>query len=409
MADREITARFIADTKSFEKGMDKVGAGAKEMAADLDKASADAKIFGKAMDGAADAADASEGKFMGAADLLDGLGGAFGLPTEGATNMMRSFGDLTGGFAALGPMIKGFGSGLAGLAMGPVGLIIVGIAALAAGLVALWKNSETFRDIVSGAFEAVMGVVGPVVDKIGGAIGWLGDKLGFGGDKAKEAGDLHIQIAEDMQAAYDEAFSGMASALDSMVGPFERFSHEQTLTLEEATKNLEFNLVEYNNWIDDIEVIFQRFGRAVAQYVIDQGPEFHGVADQLANAGQEMGDTFQWMVEDMQAAEGQAKSLATTLSGLSMFKDIAGGLAGFNLMGARIIPKRHSGGVVPGPMGREVPIIAQGGERVTPLGQSAGGTQVIQLVVDGQVLTEVVHDGLLAKQRRSGNLGIEAA
>lgn len=409
MADREIRTVLVGDASSLTKAMDKVGAGAKDMAADLDKSAGEAKVFGKAMDSAADAAGASEGKFMGTADVLDGLGGAFGLPTEGATNMMRSFGDLTGGFSTLGPTIKGFGGTLSAVATGPMALWLLAGTAIVAGLVALWKNSETFRDIVSGAFEAVMGVVGPVVDKIGGAIGWLGDKLGFGADKAEEEGYRYEEMAEDMQAAFDEAFSGMGSAMDSMVGPFERFNHNQELSLQEATDNLAFNLDEYNKWLADIEVIFQKYGRAVAQYVIEQGPEFHGVADQLANAGQEMGDTFQWMVEDMMAAEGQAKNLATTLSGLSMFKDIAGGLAGFNIMGARIIPKRHSGGIVPGPRGSEQPIMAQAGERVIPMGQGGAGTQVIQVVVDGQVLTEVVHDGLLAKQRRSGNLGIEAA
>lgn len=408
MADREIRTVLVGDATSLTKAMDKVGSGSKEMADDLDKASGEAKLFGKAMDGAAGAADSSEPAFMGSADLLDGLGGAFGLPTEGATNLMRSFGDLSGGFATLGPMVKGFGGTLSAVATGPMALWLLAGTAIVAGLVALWKNSETFRDIVSGAFEAVMGVVGPVVDKIGGAIGWLGDKLGFGADKAEEEGYRYEEMAADMQAAFDEAFAGMGSAMDSMVGPFERFSHKQELTLQEATDNLASNIGEYNNWLADIEVIFQKYGRAVAQYVVDQGPEFHGVADQLANAGQEMGDTFQWMIEDMQAAENQAKTLATTMSGLSMFENIAGGLAGFNLMGARIIPKRHTGGIVPGPLGSEQPILAQAGERVSPLGQR-NGPQVIQLVLDGQVITEVVHDGLLAEQRRGGNLGFVSA
>lgn len=72
------------------------------------------------------------------------------------------------------------------------------------------------------------------------------------------------------------------------------------------------------------------------------------------------------------------------------------------------LPTFHSGGTVPGPRGTEVPILARAGERVTPAGAAAGPT-VIQLVLDGRVVTEVVHDGLLTKQRRGGTLGFEAA
>jgi len=41
----------------------------------------------------------------------------------------------------------------------PIGLVILAAAGLAAGLVVLWKNSETFRDIVTGAFNVVSGAI----------------------------------------------------------------------------------------------------------------------------------------------------------------------------------------------------------------------------------------------------------
>lgn len=108
MAGNTVTLTFAGDSKSLERTFDNVGSGAKKMAGDLDKAGGEAKRFGSSMDTVNDTVDKSEGKFMGAADLLDGLGGAFGLPLEGATNMARSFADLAGGFASvLGPAIKG--------------------------------------------------------------------------------------------------------------------------------------------------------------------------------------------------------------------------------------------------------------------------------------------------------------
>lgn len=43
----------------------------------------------------------------------------------------------------------------AALAMNPIGLVVIAIAALAAGLIYAYKNSETFRKIVDGAFKAI--------------------------------------------------------------------------------------------------------------------------------------------------------------------------------------------------------------------------------------------------------------
>jgi tape measure domain-containing protein len=48
----------------------------------------------------------------------------------------------------------------------PLGLLIIGLIAVGAGLVLLWKKSETFRTIVTGAFRAVQAAVGFVVDFI---------------------------------------------------------------------------------------------------------------------------------------------------------------------------------------------------------------------------------------------------
>ena len=181
MAGNSVTLTFAGDSQSLERTFSKVGSGAKGMASDLDKAKGDVKSFGGAVDGMNDKVDASESKFMGAADLLDGLGGAFGLPTEGITNMARSFGDLAGGFTSvIGPAIAKIAgmlgiqtaataaqttaTGAAATAQGglnaallanPIGLVIAGIVGLVAIFVLAWKHSETFRDVVRGALNVV--------------------------------------------------------------------------------------------------------------------------------------------------------------------------------------------------------------------------------------------------------------
>jgi phage-related protein len=182
VAGNQVLITVAGDSTSLERAFERVGSSATQMAGKLDKAEGDAKGFGAAMDSVGGAVGDSEGKFMGAADLLDGLGGAFGLPTEGATNLMRAFGDLSGGFEVVqGMMTSGAGklaewfkatnvasmatkvwTGIqaafnAVMAANPVVLATIAIAALAAGIVVAYQKSETFRNIVQGAFNTVKG------------------------------------------------------------------------------------------------------------------------------------------------------------------------------------------------------------------------------------------------------------
>ena len=81
---------------------------------------------------------------------------------------------------------KAAGSGAKGLAVAqaalnavlsanPIGLVVAALAALAAGLVTAYHTSETFRNIVNWAFQAVANIA---QSTIGAAIGWL-DKLSY--------------------------------------------------------------------------------------------------------------------------------------------------------------------------------------------------------------------------------------
>lgn len=61
------------------------------------------------------------------------------------------------------------------LSANPIGLVVAALTALAAGLVTAYHTSETFRNIVNGAFQAVASIA---QSTIGAAIGWL-DKLSY--------------------------------------------------------------------------------------------------------------------------------------------------------------------------------------------------------------------------------------
>lgn len=58
----------------------------------------------------------------------------------------------------------------AALIANPIGLVVLAIAALVAGIVIAWKRSETFRKIVTGAFQAISRVVTAVVGSVVGFV-----------------------------------------------------------------------------------------------------------------------------------------------------------------------------------------------------------------------------------------------
>lgn len=320
MSGNTVTLVFAGDSKSLERTFERVGTGAKDMAGSLDRASGDVKKFGAGMDTVNESVDKSEGKFMGAADLLDGLGGAFGLPTDGAVGMARSFADLAGGFSTLlGPAISGIltkigilttataaeatattGAAAAQTSLNlaflanPIGIFIAALIALGAAVVIAWKNSETFRDIVKGAFNAVLTAFNTLKDGIVTGVRFMGD--------------LFIGIGKTLAAPYVEAFKLIKSIWNNTIGGFG---------------------FEFGGWDPP-------------------GP---------------------------------------------------GSIPGIKFK----IPSMHTGGVVPGPVGAEMPILALGGETVLPIGQApTGGPVNVRVFIDGRE----IHQALLRLQRTSGPLGL---
>lgn len=180
MARNEVTLGVRVDDKQAVAGFKNVGSAAKGMAGDLDKAESEARQFGSSMDSVGSAVGGTESKFMGTADLLDGLGSAFGLPLDGAVGLTRAFGDLSGGFEVVqGFLTSGVGkmkdfaaailqsstvtkawTGIqtafnAVMNMNPAIAITTAVIALGAALVIAYQKSETFRNIVQGAFRIV--------------------------------------------------------------------------------------------------------------------------------------------------------------------------------------------------------------------------------------------------------------
>ncbi len=129
------------------------------------------------------------------------------------------------GIMAVAAVTKAFAAVQAALnavmAMNPIGLVVIAIAALAAGLIYAYKNSETFRKIVDGAFSAIgkaaslmwdvlkpvfklwlntwFTIVGALVNGAASAFGWV---PGIGG-KLKAAATEFNKFRDKVNASLD--------------------------------------------------------------------------------------------------------------------------------------------------------------------------------------------------------------
>lgn len=182
----QVTLTFAGDSQSLERSFSNVGQAANKMSGDLDSATGKAKSLDSSMGKVGETVDSSESKFMGTADVLDGLATTMGFNIDAQIGFARGMGDIAGGLTNLGPLLSGIAAktGITTAAtwawntaqtalnlvmsMNPIALTVIAIAALAAAFVVAWQHSETFRNVVTGAFEAVKGV-------IMGAFNWVKD------------------------------------------------------------------------------------------------------------------------------------------------------------------------------------------------------------------------------------------
>jgi hypothetical protein len=93
--------------------------------------------------------------------------------------MMRSMGDLSGGFATLQPAVGGVTTAMKTMGMSmltnPIFLVVAAVAALAAGLYFAYTRSETFREIVDNALRVVSAGFQWLWGIAQGVFGWLAD------------------------------------------------------------------------------------------------------------------------------------------------------------------------------------------------------------------------------------------
>lgn len=216
MSKPQVTLTFAGDSKQLETAFGRVGDAAKGMETDVGTASRSIRDSGDSFDRAAEGADNAEGKAQGFASTLTGTKDimsatgeiARGNTFEGFVMLGQGGADLAEGLNyTVIPAVKALASGFAGQAVStarataaagihkvgmlasaaatgamtvaqrglnlamranPIGLVITALFAVGAALVLAWKKSETFRKVVTTAFNGVKAVAQAVGSFISG-------------------------------------------------------------------------------------------------------------------------------------------------------------------------------------------------------------------------------------------------
>ena len=152
------------------------------------------------------------------ADFATRMASAFRDLPDGVKQLVVVFGTVA---AAIGPvlliagklgmavasLLKLFGGGagligILGALTGPVGIVIAAVAGLVAIFVAMWRESEVFRDAVKNAFEMVRDAVSSAVGTIRGALEDNSDAIEMLRGAFKALGDFVGRVIVPLWANY---------------------------------------------------------------------------------------------------------------------------------------------------------------------------------------------------------------
>lgn len=134
--------------------------------------------------------------------------------------------------------------------------------------------------------------------------------------------------------------------------------------------------------------VFSTTFAVIGNVVRTAGAAFSGLATVVANVWHGITATIR---ASMNAVIGIVNAAIRGINAIQVH--IAVGPVKYDFWGLKLasIPYLHAGGIVPGAPGSNVLAMLQAGERVIPNGGGGASTVVVQLVVDGRILAEVVN------------------
>lgn len=225
----------------------------------------------------------------------------------------------------------------------PIGLVVIAIAALAAGLIYAWKHSQTFRDIVTGAFHAVEDVARTVFN-------WLSNAVGNVIDFIRSHWQLLVGI-----------FLGpLGIVLGLVIGHFSQ--------IRSFISNVISSVVSFvRNGLDNVVSFFGSLPGRIAGFfgsMVSAGVNlFEGVFDGIKNVGAQI---LSWCASLPGRIIGAIGNIGGQVLN-SVEGSISSSLSGIGSFIKGHIPHLASGGVTTGPMLSMIGDNSSGREAVVPL------------------------------------------
>lgn len=388
----QVTLTFAGDSSKLTKAFDDVGAHAKTM--DTDVGNASRNIGEKAHGGfgkAGEAADGAEGKAQGFADtltggqdIMTGFGDiAKGNLFDGLVTAGTGVADLAGGMAEfLIPMaktgiLKAFAAGQwlinAAMSANPIGLVVIAIVLLIAIFVIAWKKSDTFRQIVTGAFKAVW----DFVKKVGA---WFKDTLW---PWLKGVFDKVSTAVTNVKNWIVTKFSEAVSWLKGLPGKISSAVSTAWNNFKAGAKAAkDWAVTKFNELVSFVKGLPKRISSAA-------GGLFDGIKNAFKAA-------LNWVI-------GKWNGLGFDIPSVTVFGKTVGG----GRISTPDIPYFHTGGIVPGGLGSESLAVLRAGERVTA-GANSGGGQIV-FTSDGTKTGDLLLQLWKESVRKRGGLDVVMA
>jgi hypothetical protein len=225
-------------------------------------------------------------------------------------------------------------------------------------------------------------------------------------DAHQKLGDATQHVADATQNVIDkQAALGTALAGDPNYDDKVRVARQNVADATQHVADAMYNVAQNKEKFDEATKALD-----VAKGAPGAVDQVRTNIEQLLAKKPDLAAFFDPMLADLhEAATILATPLGFALAGSPLGAVVNTGGLLFGGLG----PGRAAGGPINGLslVGEKGPELFAGHGTIIPNNMLSGGgggstTQVIQLVLDGKVITEVVHNGLLAKQRRTGNLGI---
>lgn len=363
MAKNQVTLTFAGDESKLQKSFDNVGSAARNMSTDVGSASRSMRDSAGGFDRAGEAADGAEGKAQGFSDTLTGtkdvMGGvgeiAKGNLFEGFVMAGQGAADLAGGMASfLIPMgkaglLKAFAAAQwlvnAAMSANPIGLVIVGIAALIAIFAIAWAKSETFRRIVTGAMNAVMGAAK--------AVGrWFRETFW---PWMRGVWTAVSDAVVRMRDAIGKTWNGLIAWLTGIPGRVGG-------AVSGMWNGIKTGLGGAIGWVSERVAGMVKWAKGIPGRISSAvSGTFDGIKEAFRSA-------INWIINRWNGLSFSIPGVDTHIPGV-------GTIGGFTI-GTPNLPTFHTGGIVPGSMGSDTIARLKAGERITA-GRASGGTEIV--------------------------------